>query len=214
MLKTARWRDENRVESLLADREMHDYEVVLRRKLLYDLTTDKSGRPLLIERPGAWDVDTLTREVTEAEEQVMRAHVHVSERVRLAVDGAAPSAGDGRAVLVFDMAGLSLRLLASKTLLRPLSRMSRLDADHFPDTVGSIFVVNAPRIFSAAWAVASPFVAEGTQKKVAVFSWAAATAAHEALRDSCGAACLPQELGGTRTKAPPYVWEQVQDSQS
>ena len=60
-------------------------------------------------------------------------------------------------------------------------------------------------------AVAQPFVAEGTQKKVSVFSWAAATAASEALSSCCGAACLPRELGGTRSNAPPYVWEELGD---
>ena len=139
---------------------------------------------------------------------MVRAHVHVLERIRLAVDsGRGDGRGDRRAVLVFDMAGMGLRLLGSRTILRAFSRMSKLDADHYPETVRSIFVVNAPRAFSAAWAVAQPFVAEGTQKKVSVFSWAAAAAAHEALSSCCGAACLPCELGGTRSKAPPYAWD-------
>ena len=212
LLATARWRDECQVETMLADRTLSDHERHLRTVLLYDLTVDHAGRPLMIERPGAWDVDDLSREVTEAEDEMVRAHVHVLEQIRLAVDGGGGvSRADRRAVLVFDMAGMGLRLLGSKTILRAFSRMSKLDADHYPETVGSIFVVNAPRAFSAAWAVAQPFVAEGTQKKVSVFSWAAATAAHEALSSCCGAACLPRELGGTRSNAPPYVWEELGD---
>ena len=139
---------------------------------------------------------------------MVRAHVHVLERVRLAVDGCGgddQGASDRRAVLIFDMAGMGLRLLASKTILGAFSRMSKLDTDHFPETVGSVYVVNAPRAFSAAWAMVQPFVAKGTQKKVAVFSWAAAAAANEALCGCCGccgAACLPREL-----PPPPYAWE-------
>ena len=218
LLSTARWRDENQVESLQHDRMIGDYERRLRQVLLYDLTVDHTGRPLMIERPGSWDVDALAREVTEAEDQMVRAHVHVLERVCLAVDGCGADdqgASDRRAVLIFDMAGMGLRLLASKTILGAFSRMSKLDTDHFPETVGSVYVDNAPRAFSAAWAMVQPFVAKGTQKKVAVFSWAAAAAANEALCGCCGccgccgAACLPRELGGTRTNAPPYAWEEL-----
>lgn len=207
LLRTARWRESQAVGgAMLADDALSAFEEALRPKLLYSLSRDRAGRPLMIERVGAWDLTELTRVMTDSAGEVMRAHVLVNERIRVSVDeaGFASEGADPRAVLVFDMDGLGLRHLASRKLLQVFSEMSKLDSDHFPHTVGTIFVVGAPRAFSALWAAASAFVAEGTKKKVSVFSWAAAAEAHATLRECVGEACLPRELGGELVGAPPY----------
>ena len=140
----------------------------------------------------------------------LRAQVLVNERIRQRVDAPEAERSATRlATLVFDLDGMGMSHVSSRTLLQAFSRMSKLDTQHFPCIIGTIFVVNAPRIFSAAWAVISQFVHEGTQQKVVVYSWAARADAHAALLASCGEAALPRELGGSREKAPPYSYGQV-----
>eukprot|EP00966_Prymnesium_polylepis_P040531 940375-Prymnesium_polylepis.2 len=102
LAKTARWRDAWRVDAMMDDEPLLEYERELRKLLLYDLATDHVGRPLLIERIGAWDLAALTEAVEAESERIVRAHVLVSERIRRQVDGRvreAPTAAQRQAVV-------------------------------------------------------------------------------------------------------------------
>ena len=164
LLRSARWRDEQAVDAMQEDQALLGFERELRAAMLYEVWNDASGRPLMVERVGAWDLARLTRMVDESPEQVIRAHILVNERIRLRLDGGGGSArgggadGDGgafadggastdggvgggaladrRAVLVFDLHGLGMAHLACRSLLRLFGTLSSLDAAHFPDTVG------------------------------------------------------------------------------
>ena len=164
LLRSARWRDEQAVDAMLEDQALLGFERELRAAMLYEVWNDASGRPLMVERVGAWDLARLTRMVDESPEQVIRAHILVNERIRLRLDGGGGAAcgggadGDGgafadggastdggvgggaladrRAVLVFDLQGLGMAHLACRSLLRLFGTLSSLDAAHFPDTVG------------------------------------------------------------------------------
>ena len=128
LLRSARWRDEEVVDAMLEDRALVSFERSLREAMLYDVWNDASGRPLLVERVGAWDLARLTRLVDEWPEQVIRAHILVNERIRVQLDahadGRASAAGgpagldERRAVLVFDLQGLGMAHLARPSLLR------------------------------------------------------------------------------------------------
>ena len=161
LLRSARWRDEQAVDAMQEDQALLGFERELRAAMLYEVWNDTSGRPLMVERVGAWDLARLTRMVDESPEQVIRAHILVNERIRLRLDGGGGAAcgggadGDGgafadggastdgggaladrRAVLVFDLQGLGMAHLACRSLLRLFGTLSSLDAAHFPDTVG------------------------------------------------------------------------------
>ena len=128
LLRSARWRDEEAVDAMLEDRALVSFERSLREAMLYDVWNDSSGRPLLVERVGAWDLARLTRLVDESPEQVIRAHILVNERIRVQIDadvdgrasaaGGPPALADRRAVLVFDLQGLGMAHLARPSLLR------------------------------------------------------------------------------------------------
>ena len=224
LLRSARWRDEQAVDAMLEDRPLLNFERSLRETMLYEVWNDASGRPLMVERVGAWDLARLTRLVDESPEQVVRAHILVNERIRVRLDGGGGGAdGDGgafadgrastadggaladrRAVLVFDLQGLGVAHLACRSLLRLFGTLSSLDAAHFPDTVGTIVCIDAPRVFAALWATVSRLVAAGTRNKLLVYASTARAEACGALRELCGSTCLPSELGGSRDHALPY----------
>jgi len=219
LLRSARWRDEEAVDTIQEDRALAVFERSLRATMLYEVIVDASDRPLMVERVGAWDLTRLTRLVDESSEQVVRAHILVNERIRVRLDGGGGAdgggggggggsggggGGDRRAVLVFDLQGLGMAHLACRSLLRLFGALSSLDAAHFPDTVGTIICLDAPRVFAALWAAVSRLVAAGTRNKLLVYANTARAEALGALRELCGAACLPRELGGACDDAPPY----------
>ena len=87
LLRSARWRDEQAVDTMLEDRALVNFEHSLRETMLYEVWSDASGRPLMVERVGAWDLARLTRLVDESPEQVVRAHILVQEASFIACHG-------------------------------------------------------------------------------------------------------------------------------
>ena len=86
LLGTARWRDEMVVHEMLTDEHLCAAELRVRSLLLYALSTDAKGRPLMIERCGAWDIPALSAFAAESAAELVRAHCLVNERIRIAVD--------------------------------------------------------------------------------------------------------------------------------
>jgi hypothetical protein len=72
----------------------------------------------------------------------------------------------------------------------------QIDADYYPETVAAVFVINAPRVFSILYRLASPFVDPKTLQKVKIFGseWLP-----EVLKSSPGAAAdnFPVSWGGS-----------------
>ena len=72
--------------------------------------------------------------------------------------------------------------------------MIRIDAAHYPETLGRMFLINVPIIFSVAWALIHPFLDERTQKKIEIIS--SEKAWKKRLRETIDPALLPEEYGG------------------
>lgn len=47
-----------------------------------------------------------------------------------------------------------------------LQKGSGIMQDNYPETLGNMYIINAPFIFTAAWAIVKNFVDEKTQKKI------------------------------------------------
>lgn len=138
LTRTASWREEMLVDGMGEDEALRQVELKLRALMLYHLSRDSTGRPLMIQRVGAWDVAALTEFTSAHHEDVMRAHVLVDEWIRQQVDRLAienPIPLERQAVLIFDMEGLSWAHLSATSLMSLFSSMCKLDSDHFPDTV-------------------------------------------------------------------------------
>jgi len=79
--------------------------------------------------------------------------------------------------------------------------MIGIDSKHYPETLGRMFIINVPTIFSIAWALIAPFLDERTQKKIEIF--ASESAWKKRLRECIDPAKLPEEYGGDN-KVPVY----------
>jgi len=72
--------------------------------------------------------------------------------------------------------------------------MIGIDSKHYPETLGRMFLINVPFIFSAAWMLIQPFLDERTQKKIEIIS--SESAWKKRLREVIDPAVLPAEYGG------------------
>jgi hypothetical protein len=114
---------------------------------------------------------------------------------------------------VIDLQGLSLdirhflkvgvRARLSPSAARELTRadpraqfmkvISAVDERHYPEMMGSTFVINAPSLFPTIWRVTKPLLDPFTVKKIRVLG----ADYREALLSNWDADQLPREYGGT-----------------
>jgi hypothetical protein len=196
--KTAAWRAEVKLDAWMSDAECLRAEREARKLLLYDyLGLDLVGRPVLIERGGAWDVGAIVREGEKDRQRFTLLHcMAVETLIRMARPaGCIDPRGQ---VLIMDCDGLSRRHV-SRRLAKLFGAITKVDDAHFPDTLAHVFVVNAPGVFAAVGALVRPFLNRETANKVTLSSGVPAE-----LVETTGAAVLPVQLGGTRERCFPY----------
>lgn len=162
-------------------------------------STTMDGRPLIVARAGAWDVDGVVSEgLTQLMlnqyvfmlEDVLQSGFASSMRQKKLVSGAA----------VIDVDGISLSVLRH---LPALADYAKITNQFFPDLVDSITIVNAPFIFTQIWRIGSLVLAPSTRKKFQILGSNFA----EGLRSHAKVdiKALPQFLGGevSDTEIPP-----------
>ncbi|CAK9088620.1 Sec14 cytosolic factor (Phosphatidylinositol/phosphatidyl-choline transfer protein) (PI/PC TP) (Sporulation-specific protein 20) [Durusdinium trenchii] len=197
LLETQAYRDALDIEEKIHNATWAAKEEQMRRVLLYDyIGFDQHGRPVLLERVGAWRVDVVLRATEDLEEfKVLHAMANEILRQMKRPEGIQDPRGF---ILIIDLNGLSMAHLRPR-LAFVFGEVSKIDEAHYPDTVAHIFVVNAPWIFRALFAMIQPFLNEDTLTKVH-FSYEVPFEIVEHL----GAEHLPQELRGSRAGVFPY----------
>lgn len=194
---TAAWRQESRIEAMMCDDAWRDAERGMRHVLLYDyLGLDQHGRPVLVERVGAWDVSA----VLEASQDLERfCSLHAMAAETMARIPRPAGAVDCRGYsLIMDMAGLGLHHLRPR-LARVFAAVNNIDEQHYPDSVSHIFVVNAPSIFAALYRMIKPVLNSDTSTRMHC-----SAGLSDELLACLGPECVPKELGGALEQMFPY----------
>ena len=73
--------------------------------------------------------------------------------------------GASQWVVIVDAAGWHPGLF-DKTAFRVLRSMAALDADHYPERLGRLIVVNAPRLLAFAWRAPRPATRRASRRAV------------------------------------------------
>jgi len=119
---------------------------------------------VLVEKLGQVSVRQLLRDFSE--DDYIRQQVFSREAVRALCT--ANSIRRGRRlyknVVVIDLEGLS-REHVSRQFEQLMGRVNSLFANHYPETIFKVFVINAPLVFKLAWAIARRFLHPVTVSK-------------------------------------------------
>eukprot|EP00931_Biecheleriopsis_adriatica_P000599 TRINITY_DN100676_c0_g1_i1.p1 TRINITY_DN100676_c0_g1~~TRINITY_DN100676_c0_g1_i1.p1 ORF type:complete len:274 (+),score=56.55 TRINITY_DN100676_c0_g1_i1:18-839(+) len=198
LLSAHEWRQSAQISEKLHDATWSSQELAMRSVLLYDyLGLDKHGRPILLERVGAWNVSNL---LLESQDLGRFKTLHAMAAETLATMKRPEDAKDPRGfVLIMDMAGLGFRHLRPK-LASTFGALNEIDESFYPDSLAHVFVVNAPALFTALYAMIKPLVNADTLAKVTLSS-----SVPDELLEALGADCLPEELRGRRKGIFPYA---------
>ncbi|CAH1794678.1 unnamed protein product [Owenia fusiformis] len=129
---------------------------------------DKAGRPTYILRLGLMDVKGLYKSV--GEEGLLRQVISINEE-GLARAGASTKARGhpvSACTCIVDLEGLSMRHLW-RPGISALLRIIEICEANYPETMGQLLIVRAPRVFPVLWTLISPFIDDNTRKKFMIY---------------------------------------------
>ncbi|KAM3597622.1 uncharacterized protein V6R79_006974 [Siganus canaliculatus] len=161
------WRKQHQVDYLLDTWE--------RPQLLQDYYTggwhhhDRDGRPLYILRLGQMDTKGLVRAL--GEEVLLRQVLSINEEgLRRCEDNTRVF---GRPIscwtCLVDLEGLTMRHLW-RPGIKALLRIIEVVEANYPETLGRLLILRAPRVFPVLWTLVSPLIDENTRKKFLVYA--------------------------------------------
>lgn len=167
-----KWRKEYDVKGVVeafAFPEGDEIHKIYRR---YHHKTDKLGRPVYFEQFKDLDLKRMFSLTTE--ERFLKHHVREYEKfIEYKLAACSKKAGKhlDQGFTVLDLQGIPLSQFGNvKKLVGDLSKIS---GDNYPETLGILFVINAPMLFTAVWTVVKAMLDEVTVKRFTF--WAQAT---------------------------------------
>jgi len=191
-IKYRKWRVANDIDSIL------ERPATLKLDVLSQLVPssfhgfDKEGRPIYVEKSGSIHVDALLANCTD--DEIFWAHVFSQEnQCRRAREKSEELKRPIETfTMIMDLKGLTMN---HKRLMRFTEVVSKFDAEHYPERMGSLFIVNPPWIFPALYAIVKAFLDPVTKAKIHVLSGDP----RAVLLEHIDADQLPIEYGGACT---------------
>uniref|UniRef100_A0A8C6P450 SEC14 like lipid binding 1 n=1 Tax=Nothobranchius furzeri TaxID=105023 RepID=A0A8C6P450_NOTFU len=130
---------------------------------------DRDGRPLYILRLGQMDTKGLVRAL--GEESLLRHVLSINEEgLRRCEENTKVF---GRPIscwtCLVDLEGLNMRHLW-RPGVKALLRIIEVVEANYPETLGRLLILRAPRVFPVLWTLVSPFIDENTRKKFLIYA--------------------------------------------
>lgn len=157
LVESLKWRRENEIDHLL---DVYKMPSVLVKHFPGGWHHyDNDGRPLYVLRLGHMDVKGLLKSV--GEEGLLRLTLNICEEgLRLMKESTKELERPiSNWCLLVDLEGLSMRHLwrpGVRALLRIIETVER----NYPETMGRVLIVRAPRVFPILWTLISTFIGE------------------------------------------------------
>ncbi|KAJ8681420.1 hypothetical protein QAD02_017207 [Eretmocerus hayati] len=125
---------------------------------------DKDGRPLYILRLGQMDVKGLLKSI--GEDELLMLALHICEEGLSLMDEATNVYGKpiSQWSLLIDLEGLNMRHLW-RPGIKALLRIIEIVESNYPETMGRVLILRAPRCFPILWTLISTFIHENTRNK-------------------------------------------------
>eukprot|EP00079_Xenopus_tropicalis_P029747 XP_012825399.1 PREDICTED: SEC14-like protein 5 isoform X1 [Xenopus tropicalis] len=130
---------------------------------------DKDGRPLYILRLGQVDTKGLVKAL--GEEAILRHVLSINEEGQKRCEE--NTRQFGRPIwswtCLVDLEGLNMRHLW-RPGVKALLRIIEVVEANYPETLGRLLIVRAPRVFPVLWTLVSPFINENSRQKFLIYS--------------------------------------------
>ncbi|GAB6020388.1 hypothetical protein CHUAL_003093 [Chamberlinius hualienensis] len=156
---------------------------------------DKDGRPLYILKVGQMDVKGHLRSI--GEEGMLKLTMHICEEGLKRTEEQTLRVGRPISTwsCLLDLDGLNMRHLW-RPGIKALLRIIEIVEANYPETMGRVFIVRAPRMFPILWTIVSTFIDEKTREKFILFGNNDINSTDSGLLNYIDEEFLPEFLGG------------------
>jgi hypothetical protein len=153
---------------------------------------DKLGRTVYIEQFKNMDMNKLFKITTQ--ERLVARHIREYEkftRYRLAACSVKKGENVENGTTIIDLKGVPLSQFNS--VRKIIQTLSDISSNYYPETMGKMFVINAPTLFTAVWSILKSMLDEHTVGKIQIIG----SNYQKILLEHIDAANLPEYLGGS-----------------
>ncbi|KAI9143458.1 CRAL-TRIO domain-containing protein [Paraphysoderma sedebokerense] len=169
LLNCETWRKEYKVDELVKTFTFPEAEAVGHLYPQYYHKTDKLGRPVYIENYTNLNIKELNN-ITTMER--LQQKLIVEYELSLAYRYPACSKLAGRHIeqscTILDLQGISL--MSVGPVISFIREVSKIGQDYYPELLGTLFIINAPMLFSSVWSIIKAFLDEVTVKKIIILN--------------------------------------------
>ncbi|GAA6012655.1 hypothetical protein JCM10207_009070 [Rhodosporidiobolus poonsookiae] len=190
-INTQKWKASFRVDELYETFDYKEKEQVAKFYPRFYHKTDKDGRPVYIEQLGKLDLNELYK-VTTPERQMQSLVVEYEkfQRDRLPICSELVGHLVETSCTIMDLKGVGLsQFWKVKNYVQEASSISQ---DHYPESMGRFYVINAPWGFSTVWSLVKGWLDEATVAKIHILG----SSYKDDLLKQVPADSLPAFLGG------------------
>ncbi|KAI9343530.1 CRAL-TRIO domain-containing protein [Obelidium mucronatum] len=189
------WRKSYGVDEIVANLRYPEYAQVMEIYPRFYHKTDKLGRPVYFEVMSNLNSKLLDGSITTADRFVQYYVREYEKTVRYRF--AAVSAKAGRVIdkscTIMDLKNVPL--MQCMLSARCSAKVTHIAQNYYPETLGRMFIINAPLLFQGVWTAVKGMLDEATVAKISILG----ANYKAALLDAVDAANLPAEYGGACT---------------
>lgn len=188
-VEAEKWREDNGVNTIL-DKPDEDEAVYSALCPHRNHKRDKMGRPVYIEGTGKIKLPKVMEYLPA--EKLVRRHIRMQEIAMRRLKKVSAERGEviEKMCVILDLENLSLR--PDSAGIGIFKECIRIDNAYYPETLGDLYIINAPWIFHPLWALIKPWLDPVSKQKFHILG----SNFREKLLEVIDAESLPVEYGG------------------
>jgi len=187
------WRRSFGTDDVYENFEYTEKDAVLKVYPQFYCGVDRFGRPVYVEKTGLVNAAELAKHTTV--ERLVKFHIKCYEglvREKFPICSKLAGREIYTTTTILDLEGLSIsQFYKCKDALKAISNT---DQDNYPEHLGAMIIINAPKIFTTIWSIVKPWLDTQTTSKIQIHS----TNYQQALRDLIPEENIPTFYGGKR----------------
>lgn len=131
---------------------------------------DKTGQPLIFSHFGKFRFPHVLKQTTV--ENLLKLHIHNSERISRIIGQQSLKHGRNisSVLTIIDAEDWDPGNLRTMKAFQYTSGMASIDAEHFPERLGKLFVINAPKLVWRFWQIMQYTLPEKTRNCISLFA--------------------------------------------